>query len=66
MATRIEQEYSGPADEVNVNTDYPKYRFEAEIPFNSEINISVSRDTYERLQQRLAYLRLVQGISYER
>ena len=50
MATRIRQEYSGPADEVYVKTNYPNYDFYAEIPFNSEVNISVppdvSDDTY--------------------
>lgn len=59
MATRIKQEYSGSADDVNVKTNYPNYLFEAEIPFNSEININVPPDVYRRLQQQLAYLDLV-------
>lgn len=65
MATRIKQQYSGPADEINVKTNYPNYDFYAEIPLNSEVEISVPPDVYKRLQQQLAYLQLVQSLRNE-
>lgn len=66
MATRIKQEYSGLADEVRVKTDYPNYTFEAEIPFNSEINITVPKNVYEKIKQQLAYLDLVEQMKAQR
>lgn len=65
MATRIRQEYSGPADEVNIETDYPNYRLYAEVPINSEVNITVPPDVYRRLQQRLTFLQLAQRLKNE-
>lgn len=62
----VKQKYKGTSDKILINTDYPNYDFELEIPLNSEIEIALPEDIYNKIQRQVALYNLERIINNER